>query len=93
MAAGFVTVFVSCHLIPLQRKRDACLHFATGKAGVWPRAVLSGMANPEKMLDFLALIGAYDPLLAPMVVAGTLFVGPADLPSRKCVPYCSWMRL
>jgi len=51
------------------------------------------MANPEKMLDFLALIGAYDPLLAPMVVAGTLFVGSADLPSRKCVPYRSWMRL
>ena len=30
MAAGFDTVFVSCHLIPLQRKRDARLHFATG---------------------------------------------------------------
>lgn len=30
MAAGFDTVFVFCRLIPLQRKRDACLHFATG---------------------------------------------------------------
>ncbi|WP_078084110.1 DUF6691 family protein [Microbulbifer mangrovi] len=45
--------------------------------------LLSGMANPEKVLGFLDLFGAWDPSLA-LVMGGAIAVGlPAFLIARK----------
>ncbi|SOZ17403.1 Conserved hypothetical protein, transmembrane, signal [Cupriavidus taiwanensis] len=53
--------------------------------------ILSGMANPAKVLGFLDLAGAWDPSLA-FVMAGAILVGVAAfaLARRR---RCSWLGL